>query len=252
MSGTAASTQVQRLRVGEYDVGLRTSGAAGPDIVLIHGIGASARYFERLAAVLSAGCRVHCIELPGHAGLPRPSEPLSMQGYADVVLLALRAAGIGSVHLVGHSMGCQVATEAAVLAPEMVSSLLLLGPTVNPAEHHAALQGLRLAQDTLRERPAVNGILLTDYLRAGPPWYLSTLRRMMKHRLEDRLAQVSCPVAVVRGSRDPIVPAAWLLRLQESRPGTRLGEVPGSPHVLMWNRPAETAAWVYRMVEAGG
>lgn len=251
MSGTSAETQVQRLRVGEYDVGLRTSGAAGPDVVLIHGIGASARYFERLAAVLSAGCRVHCIELPGHAGLPRPSEPLSMEGYADVVLRALRQAGIGRIHVVGHSMGAQVAVETAILSPETVTSLLLLGPTVNRAEHHAVLQGLRLAQDTLREKPAVNGILLTDYLRAGPPWYLSTLRRMMKHRLEDRLARVSCPVAVVRGARDPIAPSSWLTRLQEAHPGTLLGEVPGGPHVLMWNRPAETAAWVHRMVEAG-
>ncbi|MCC3281273.1 alpha/beta fold hydrolase [Arthrobacter caoxuetaonis] len=251
MSGTAAETKVQRLRVGEYDVGLRTSGKDGPDIVLVHGIGASARYFERLAAELSAGARVHCLELPGHAGLPRPPEPLTMQGYADVVLQALRQAGIGRAHMVGHSMGAQVAVETAILSPEMVSSLLLLGPTVNRAEHHAVLQGMRLAQDTLRERPALNRILFTDYLRAGPPWYLSTLRRMMDHRLEDRLALVSCPVAVVRGARDPIVPPSWLLRLQDARPGILIGEVPGAPHVLMWNRPAETAAWVHRMVEAG-
>ncbi|MBD8044393.1 alpha/beta hydrolase [Arthrobacter sp. Sa2BUA2] len=250
-SETQGQTRVQRLRVGECDVGLRTSGAAGPEVVLIHGIGASARYFERLAHELSADHRVHCVELPGHGGLPRPSEALTMAGYADVVIQALRRAGIARARLVGHSMGCQVTVEAALLAPDLVSSVLLLAPTVNRAERNAALQALRLAQDTLHETLDVNRIVFTDYLRAGPRWYLATLRRMMEHRLEERLAMVQAPVGVVRGAKDPIVPPSWLARLEGARPGTLLGEIPDSPHVLMWNRPAEAAAWVRRVGEAG-
>lgn len=243
--------QVRRLRVGEYGVGLRTCGSSGPDVVLIHGIGASARYFGRLARELSADHRVHCVELPGHGGLPRPPHVLSMEGYADVVVGALRQEDLGPVCLVGHSMGSQVAVEAALLAPELVSSVLLLGPTVNRAERNAVQQGFRLAQDTLHETPAVNRMVFTDYLRAGPRWYLATARRMLEHRLEERLALVPGPVAVVRGTRDPIVPVSWLVRLERARPGTLLGEIPGAPHVLMWNRPAETAAWVRRLEEAG-
>ena len=250
-SRTQGQTQVQRLRVGEYDVGLRTSGTSGPDIVLIHGIGASARYFERLAGELSADHRVHCVELPGHGGLPRPSEALTMAGYAGVVVQALRAAGIARTQLVGHSMGCQVTVEAALQAPELVSSVLLLAPTVNRAERNTVLQALRLAEDTLHESPDVNRIVFTDYLRAGPRWYLATLRRMMEHRLEERLALVQAPVGVVRGAKDPIVPPSWLIRLEKARPGTLLGEIPDSPHVLMWNRPAEAAEWVRRMGKAG-
>ena len=250
MPEAAAEPDVRRLTVGEYDVGLRTSGTGGPDIVLVHGIGASARYFEPLAAELSAGARVHCLELPGHAGLPRPREPLTMEGYAEVVVRALRLAGISRAQLVGHSMGCQVVVEAARLAPELVTSLLLLGPTVNRKERQVLLQALRLAQDTLHESPGVNRIVFTDYLRAGPRWYLRTLRRMMPHPLEERLAGVACPVAVLRGGRDPIVPPPWLLRLAQARPGILLGEIPGAPHVLMWDRPEETAAWVHRLGEA--
>lgn len=250
MPGTAAEPEVRRLRVGAYDVGLRTSGSGAQDIVLIHGIGASARYFERLAAELSGQFRVHCVELPGHGGLPRPPQVLTMQGYAEAVVEALRASGIRDAQLVGHSMGCQVSVEAALLAPDLVSSVLLLGPTVNRAERNAVLQALRLAQDTLREKPAANWIVFTDYLRAGPRWYLATLKQMLDQRLDERLAHVSCPVTVVRGGRDPIVPASWLARLEQARPGTLLGEIPGAPHIVMWNRPSETAEWIRRTVKA--
>ena len=47
--------------------------------------------------------------------------------------------------------------------------------------------------------------------------------------MEERLALMQCPVAVVSGSRDPIVPRSWLLRLEQARDGVALGEVPAAP-----------------------
>lgn len=243
----AAEPAVRRFRVGQYDVDLRTSGGTGPGVVLVHGIGASGRYFERLSRELAADHRVHTAELPGHARLRRPERALTMPDYAAVLVQALRRADLGPVQVVGHSMGCQVAVEAAILAPELFSSVVLLGPTVNDAERSAPLQALRLGQDTLRESAAVNWMVFTDYLRAGPRWYLTTLPRMIRHRLEERLPLVRLPVAVVHGERDPVVPRDWIERLAAARPGTLAGEVPGEPHVMMWRRPAETAAWCRRL-----
>ena len=204
---------MRRLRVGKTEVGLRSSGTPGPSVVLVHGIGASPRYFEPLVLELSRDHAVHSVELPGHADLPKPEEPLSMAGYGAAVAQSLRQAGITGAMLVGHSMGCQVVVEAALADPELATSLLLLSPTVNRAERTIAEQALRLVQDTLRERPAVNWTVFSDYFRTGPRWYLDTLRRMMDNRMEERLAHVQCPVAVISGSRDPIVRRSWLLRL---------------------------------------
>lgn len=250
MSATAARPQGERLCVGESELRLRTFGASGPAVVLVHGIGASSRYFEPLARELSRDHSVYCIELPGHAGLDRPREPLTMAGYGAAVAAALRQAGIEDALLAGHSMGCQVVVEAALADPSLVASLLLLAPTVNRAERSIAAQAFRLAQDTVHEEMAVNRIVFTDYLRAGPRWYLRTLRRMMDHRMEERLAHVQCPVAVISGSRDPIVPRSWLLRLEQAREGVVLGEVPAAPHVLMWTHPSQTAEWVRKLLKA--
>ncbi|MEB7503723.1 alpha/beta hydrolase [Arthrobacter koreensis] len=247
MSATAARSPVRRVRVGEAEVGLRSSGTPGPDVVLVHGIGASSRYFERLAAELARDCSVHLVELPGHAGMERPREAPTMAGYGSAVAAALRQAGVEDALLAGHSMGCQVVVEAALADPDLAASLLLLAPTVNQAERSIAAQAFRLAQDTLRESAAVNRIVFTDYLRAGPRWYLGTLRRMMDHRMEERLALVECPVAVISGSTDPIVPRSWLLRLEAARSGVALGEIPAAPHVLMWTHAGQTAEWVRKL-----
>lgn len=130
----------------------------------------------------------------------------------------------------------------ALLAPELVTSVVLLSPTINRGERHAVLQGLRLVQDCLREPPAINWILLTDYLRAGPRWYLRTLPKMVGHRLEERIGKVQAPLTLVRGTRDPIVPARWLQELAAARPGTVAVELPGQPHVCMFTDPKQTAA----------
>jgi pimeloyl-ACP methyl ester carboxylesterase len=232
----------QRVRIREYDVDIRTYGSGAAQVVLVHGIGASGRYYSRLVEELATTSTVHTVEMPGFGSTPTPDSTLDMADFAAVTCDALRAAGIGPAQWVGHSMGCQVVTEMALYAPDLVTSVVLLGPTINRGERHAVLQGLRLAQDCLREPPAVNWIVFTDYLRAGPLWYLRTLPKMVRHRLEERIGKVQAPVTLVRGARDPIVPSGWLQELAAARPGAVLVELPRQPHVCMFTEPAQTAA----------
>lgn len=241
MTGSKTEAHLQRVRVQEYDVDVRTYGSGDAPVVLIHGIGASGRYFSRLVEELARTSTVHTLEMPGFGSAPKPGRSLDMADFAAVNCAALRAAGIGPAQWVGHSMGCQVVTEMALRAPDLVTSVVLLGPTINRGERHAVLQGLRLAQDCLREPPAINWILLTDYLRAGPRWYLRTMPKMVRHRLEERIGRVQAPVTLVRGARDPIVPSRWLQELAAARPGAATVELSGQPHVCMFTEPARTA-----------
>ncbi|KRF08344.1 hypothetical protein ASH00_01020 [Arthrobacter sp. Soil782] len=209
-------------------------------MVLVHGIGVSARYFEPLAQELARNNAVYAIELPGFGSSPGPRRALPVPELGKIVLAVLHKLMLTGVVLVGHSMGCQVATETALRAPERVSKLVLLGPTTNDRERSIPRQALRLAQDTMRESPVVNFVVFTDYLRSLIP-YVKTLPAMVNHRLEDAIADVTCPVVLMRGGRDPIVPADWLQRLAAANGSAAIVEVEGAPHVLMYHRAAETA-----------
>ncbi|MCQ1999550.1 alpha/beta fold hydrolase [Arthrobacter zhaoxinii] len=253
MPAAEVRTGYQRIAVGQTQVDIRTyqrfDDAGTPEwsgtrseVVLVHGIGASERYYGPLIWELARTSIVHTLELPGFGSTPKPGRQLQMEDFGRIAVQALEAAGIHGAQWVGHSMGCQVVVEMALAAPEAVSSVVLLGPTINDAERSAPLQALRLLQDCLGEPPAVNYMLVTDYLRAGPRWYLSTLPVMIRHRLEERIAGVKPPVLLVRGGKDPVVRADWLARLAHARPGAVTAEIPGQPHVLMYTRPKETAA----------
>jgi pimeloyl-ACP methyl ester carboxylesterase len=139
-------------------------------------------------------------------------------------------------------MGCQVAVELAVRRPKLARALVLVGPTVDPAARSRRLHFARLAVDALREPLALNAIVTTDYVRAGPLRTLASARRMVEHRIEERLPLVTQPAVVVRGERDPIVPQSWGEHAAALLPKGRLEVVPRAPHAAHWTHPAQVAA----------
>ncbi|MGY4645705.1 alpha/beta fold hydrolase [Cellulomonas sp. URHB0016] len=205
--------------------------------VLVHGIGMSARYFRRLTAELATDGRVLVPELPGCGRTPRTARAPRVDELADGLAAELDARDVRGATLVGHSMGAQVATELACRRPDLAGRLVLLSPVVDDDARSGPAQGLRLARDTLREPLGANLVTFTDYLRAGPRWYLAQLPHMLGYRLEERLPDVRCPVVVVRGERDMVAPQAWVARLAGLAPDGHAVVVPGAAHVVMYSRP---------------
>lgn len=224
-------------------VHVRSSGTGPDTYVLIHGIGVSSRYFLPLAAELAHTATVHNIDLPGHGSTPKPSRTLSVRDYAHAVWDALDDLGVRRPTLVGHSMGAQVAVEMANMRAAAAPAIVLLGPTNYAPERGFWRQSLRLGHDTLREPWKVNAIVFSDYaFRCGLPWYFRTVPMMLSNRIEDTIATVQVPVLVVRGTRDPIVPAAWISALAYLAPRGTMAQVEGESHVMMYRSAAAVAA----------
>ena len=216
------------------------AGGSAPAVVLIHGIGASHRYLRRLHRLLAGSMETYSIDLPGFGATPRPGRTLSTAEHARYILGALEQLGVAEIVLVGHSMGTQMAVEAAQQAPERISNVVLMGPVVDPRRGTVAQQALALARDCLfYESPSSNALVLTDYLRCGPSWYMKTLQVMMEYPMEQRITGVSAPVLVVRGTNDPVADADWCRRLAGLARRGRLLEVQGTGHVVQHNRALE-------------
>jgi pimeloyl-ACP methyl ester carboxylesterase len=112
--------------------------ATKPTVVFLHGVLndhsvwiLQTRYFAH------HGWNVLAPDLPGHcksAGQP----PRSVEEAAQFALALLDAAGVKKAAVVGHSFGSLTALEAASMAPERVSHLVLVG-TAFPMKVSAAL-----------------------------------------------------------------------------------------------------------------
>lgn len=217
------------------------SGSAEPPFVLVHGIGMSHRYLDRLHGILSATADTYSVDLPGFGPNPNPREAFSVQDHAAVLLELLAGRGVGSCVLVGHSMGAQIVTAAAAKAPELAAGLVLIGPVVDRRRRSVWRQAAALGHDSLRELPSANLIVLTDYLRTGMRWYVRQVRPMMAYRLEDEIGKVACPVLVLRGSRDPVAREPWCRELSRAARSGTFGDIPGQPHVAQHGAPHLTA-----------
>jgi pimeloyl-ACP methyl ester carboxylesterase len=103
-------------------------GDAGGDVVgLVHGLGASGRFWRRMVAHLPA-CRCLAPDLLGFGQSPWPDLAYTVEEHVDALEVALLGRGEAPIVLVGHSTGCVFALELAARRPERVRALLLFSP----------------------------------------------------------------------------------------------------------------------------
>ncbi len=141
----------------------------GPQaVVLLHGITSDGSFWRPLIDLLPAAkCTVVVPDLLGHGQSPRPSFiKYTTDDQARAVAKLLRKQGIKQYILVGHSMGCLVASRFAHMTPGKISNLLLYEPPlygdVPEFKTHA------------RRRKFYFGIY--ERIAANPPGRLTTAR----------------------------------------------------------------------------
>jgi 2-hydroxy-6-oxonona-2,4-dienedioate hydrolase len=178
-------------------------------LVLVHGLGVSGTYFVPAAQRLATEFDVYVPDLPGHGLSHTPAVQPDITGLAQALVDWMDAAGLAQVALVGHSMGCQVAVEAALRHPGRVDRLVLIAPVPDPAARTAVQQASRLIIGGVFERPSLIPHVLKDYWRIGSR-FLPELRHMLAYPIEAKLPEIGVPVMLIRGEHDFIAPQAWL------------------------------------------
>src|SRR5690606_35442151 len=110
---SASFSEINKEEVSGYQIGVRSNSYQPHQktIILIHGIGVSSAYFIPLAQQLSRSYNVFALDLPGYGTSPKPKKPLTIQQLAAVAGSFITKHSLGSVTLIGHSMGCQIVAE---------------------------------------------------------------------------------------------------------------------------------------------
>lgn len=122
-----------------------------PAIILIHGMACDesdwalqARHFAEL------GHQVVTVDLRGHGQSTHINTDLTMQQMGADVAAVLRSLSVARAIVVGHSMGCRVATETALNAPDMVVGVALIdGSRFAKGDAASAISNTRATIDKL-------------------------------------------------------------------------------------------------------
>ncbi len=95
-------------------------------IIFLHGWGNSSEVFKPLSYYLKDDFLVYALDLPGFGKSPI-KKPMALKDYADFVYEFIKNNNIEKPILIGHSFGGAVAAKLAILYPNSISKLVLVG-----------------------------------------------------------------------------------------------------------------------------
>lgn len=237
----STAVRVSRVHDGDLYVRVNSIGEGGTrPFLLVPGIGVSSTYFEKLAPHLNEFGPVHAVDLPGFGGVPHPDSALSIREFADLVGRVIDELGLDDPIIVGHSMGSQIVSDLVSRRPEL-STLVLIGPVVHPTERRVLTQAVRFLQAAWHEPGTVKLLALSAYAFCGFQWFARVLPKMMAFPIEERLPLIQAHTLVIRGEFDSVAPRDWVEQVGELLPSSRLWEIEGAAHSVMYAH-AETVA----------
>lgn len=213
-------------------------------IIYIHGTPGNAEGFASYVLDPVAGADSVSIDRPGFGRtLPKGAvSSLEAQSRAIEPLLVERG-GVWPI-LVGHSLGGPIALRVAAEYPDRVGAVVVLAGSVDPE-----LERTFLVQ-RIGEFLFIPALLPRAIRNANCE--LLPLRGELEE-LEAMLYRVRCPVVIVHGTKDSLVPyanALWLRDRLVSASGVWVTTIPGEDHFLVWTQPDEVRRAVLRGLDA--
>ena len=175
-------------------------------LVLLHGLGGNTTWWDENMPALGHHYPVYALDLPGFGR----SQPLANRGGIHEQALHVRrwldAMGLSQVHLLGHSMGGQVALEVALAEPERVAKLILVAPAGTWPSLGRWLRW-NMGECPRPKVPLAFAMrIATGTLRTSPLTIARSFRAIVGHRAEPSLQQVAVPTLVLWGTADAVLP----------------------------------------------
>lgn len=160
--------------------------------------------------------------------------------------------------LVGHSLGGNVALEMIRRAPERVSRLVLMGTQAmaETPQSSASYEPLLIGAKTGRYQDVLRGFMKPEYLATGPgrvavlnqfltmatdlgPEIFQQQIRLLQRRSDQQsiLRRLRCPVLVIGGGEDHLVPVKRHQFMADLIPYAQLSIVEQAGHLPSLERP---------------
>jgi pimeloyl-ACP methyl ester carboxylesterase len=225
----------------------------GHTVVLVHGIASSSVTFDNVVPLLKDTYRVVTIDLLGFGQSPNPPEAtFTLDEHVKALKRTIQSVRpTGRITLVGHSLGALIAARFAAKNSSMLSHLILVAPpvyvpgntVVDPMERFQ-LDGLLGLYDFMRSNAAFTSAGAKALSKLLPiknvvevsehnwrAFSLSLEKCIESQTTATDIAQVTVPVELIYGTRDPFLAQAGLRMLERMR-GVVTTRVDGQDHLI--------------------
>lgn len=237
----------------------------GVPVVLVGGKTSSIESaWWRFVPYLARGFRVIAFDNRGAGASDKPDVPYTTAMLADDARAVLAAAGERSAHWFGLSLGGMVLQALALSHPEAARSVIL-GSTqcrdASPLRPLSADDERILAGNPHRR---LASLYAPAFLRDHADWVTEDARHFGKMPLQAihhqdqavrthdacaRLSRIRCPVLIIHGSADRMVPLAAAEAMHRAIPGSTFKIFDGAGHQVHSERFADVAPLVADFVE---
>ncbi|MGB8423725.1 alpha/beta fold hydrolase [Paraburkholderia sp.] len=191
----------------------------GMPVILLHGFSFDSTSWDSQFECVASDYRAVRYDL---SGFGRSTNPVGHRGHVDDFLAVCADLKINDAHLVGLSLGANVALSVALQHPKLVRSLVLASPGLpgytwteerppDAVKRYADTHGVDAAKlywynhpifSAAREQPNVAAALWAMIDRYSGWHWLNSASVQPLVPVADRLAKVQCPTLIINGDRD--------------------------------------------------
>jgi pimeloyl-ACP methyl ester carboxylesterase len=247
------------------------TGRGAPPLVLVHGFGCARSDWDEVVTHFSGRHETVAVDLGGHGASPGGPEHARIETHGADVAALVRSLDLPPAVLLGHSMGCRIAMEAALRAPERAKAVVLvdgsrLGEPGSTAwqQRGKAIEAMGYGTfvraafeqmfapgyDKAAAARIVDRAVTRDPAIAGP--LFADIGRYDAESMDRVLASLKVPLLVIQttwtnpdGQRVSLAAgqsSPYLDLIRAKVPGARIEVIPATGHFPQLERPAETNA----------